>query len=69
MGVSIARALGHRLGHTMNLRVVAEGVETAEQLAFLRKHQCDETQGYLFGEPMPADEFGKLLETGPTLPP
>jgi diguanylate cyclase (GGDEF)-like protein/PAS domain S-box-containing protein len=57
------------LGHTMNLRVIAEGVETPEQLAFLRRHQCDEMQGYLFGKPMPADEFGKLLETGRTLPP
>jgi diguanylate cyclase (GGDEF)-like protein/PAS domain S-box-containing protein len=57
------------LGHTMNLRVIAEGVETPEQLAFLRKHQCDEMQGYLFGKPMPAEEFGKLLGTGRTLEP
>jgi len=57
------------LGHTMNLRVIAEGVETAEQLAFLRGHQCDEMQGYLFGKPMPGDEFGKLLQSGRTLPP
>ena len=57
------------LGHTMNLRVIAEGVETPEQLAFLRRNQCDEVQGYLFGKPMPADEFGKLLESGRTLPP
>ncbi len=57
------------LGHTMNLRVIAEGVETPEQLAFLRRNQCDEMQGYLFGKPMPAHEFGKLLETGRTLPP
>ena len=57
------------LGHTMNLRVIAEGVETAEQLAFLRRNQCDEMQGYLFGKPVPAHEFGKLLESGRTLPP
>ena len=57
------------LGHTMNLRVIAEGVETPEQLAFLSRNQCDEMQGYLLGKPMSADEFGKLLETGRTLAP
>lgn len=57
------------LGHTLNLRVIAEGVETQEQLAFLRRHQCDEMQGYLFGKPMPADEFAQLLASGRTLAP
>ncbi len=57
------------LGHTMNLRVIAEGVETPAQLAFLRSNGCDEMQGYLFGKPMPAHEFEKLLESGRTLPP
>ena len=57
------------LGHTMNLRVIAEGVEAAEQLAFLRRNQCDEMQGYLFGKPVPAHEFGNLLQAGRTLPP
>ena len=65
--VAIAQAV-ITLGHTMNLRVIAEGVETLEQLAFLRANQCDEMQGYLFGKPVPAHEFGKLLESGRTLP-
>jgi diguanylate cyclase (GGDEF)-like protein len=43
------------LGHALSLRVLAEGVETAEQLQFLRQHQCDEWQGYLFARPRPAE--------------
>ena len=50
--------LGHALGHT----VTAEGVETEQQLAYLREHRCDEGQGYLFGCSLPADQFVALLK-------
>jgi len=46
-----------RLGQTLGMRVVAEGVETREQLAFLREGKCDEAQGYLFSKPVSMGEF------------
>jgi EAL domain-containing protein (putative c-di-GMP-specific phosphodiesterase class I) len=52
------------MGRSLKLRVIAEGVETREELEFLRAHECDEAQGYYFSRPVPAEEFAKLLKTG-----
>jgi diguanylate cyclase (GGDEF)-like protein/PAS domain S-box-containing protein len=49
------------LAHTLKLRVVAEGVETQEQLAFLAARHCDRMQGYLFSRPLPSQECGEFL--------
>jgi EAL domain-containing protein (putative c-di-GMP-specific phosphodiesterase class I) len=56
------------MARSLNLKVVAEGVETASQLAFLHQHQCDEIQGYLFSPPLSAEAFEELLSTGQYLP-
>ena len=50
------------LGHSLNLKVIAEGVETAEQLEVLRARQCNEIQGHLISKPLPAREFEALLQ-------
>jgi EAL domain-containing protein (putative c-di-GMP-specific phosphodiesterase class I) len=49
------------LGHKLNLRVIAEGVETEQQCRFLRENDCDEMQGYLFSRPLPPDEVAAML--------
>jgi EAL domain-containing protein (putative c-di-GMP-specific phosphodiesterase class I) len=52
------------MGRSLKLRVIAEGVETREELEFLQAHECDEAQGYYFSRPVPPEQFAKLLETG-----
>jgi EAL domain-containing protein (putative c-di-GMP-specific phosphodiesterase class I) len=54
--ISMGRSLGHR--------VIAEGVETREQLAFLQAQGCGEGQGYYFSRPLVAEQFVRLVETG-----
>ncbi|OGW46639.1 MAG: hypothetical protein A2078_13025 [Nitrospirae bacterium GWC2_57_9] len=51
------------LSHSLQLRTIAEGVETNDQLAFLRKNHCDEVQGYLLKEPLPQERFRELMES------
>jgi len=58
--VSAVIAMGRALGQ----RVIAEGVETQEQLAFLRTRRCDEGQGFHFSHPLSAEDFRRLLVTG-----
>jgi diguanylate cyclase (GGDEF)-like protein/PAS domain S-box-containing protein len=55
------------LGHRLDLKVIAEGVETLEQLDFLRIRGCDEVQGYYFSRPLSADDFQKFVNSEPAL--
>ena len=57
---AIARAV-IAMAHSMNLKVIAEGVETEAQYKFLTDHNCEVIQGYLISQPVPANEFEKLL--------
>ncbi|MDY0833982.1 putative bifunctional diguanylate cyclase/phosphodiesterase [Pseudomonas sp. SED1] len=56
------------MAHNLKLKVVAEGIETSEQLAFLRRHRCDVGQGYLFDRPIPGSELIEKLKRYPRGP-
>ncbi len=53
-----------QMAHQLELKVVAEGVETEAELEFLRENKCDEVQGFLFSRPLSAKDFGRLLMSG-----
>jgi diguanylate cyclase (GGDEF)-like protein/PAS domain S-box-containing protein len=55
------------MAHSLKLRVIAEGVEKEAQLAYLRRHNCDEMQGYYFSRPVPEEEFELMLSDGKSL--
>jgi diguanylate cyclase (GGDEF)-like protein len=59
---AIARTIV-RLGHSLNLKVIAEGVETKEHEAFLAEEHCDEVQGFRYSKPIPLDDFNKFIES------
>jgi len=61
--LAISRAV-IAMAHSLRLTVVAEGVETADQLALLAEHGCDMMQGYYFSRPVPAEDFGRMLREG-----
>ncbi|OGT01680.1 MAG: diguanylate cyclase [Gallionellales bacterium RBG_16_57_15] len=55
------------LGYSLGLNVIAEGVETVEQLKYLRRMKCNEMQGYLFSRPVPAEEMTNMLQSGKSM--
>ncbi|WP_165767892.1 EAL domain-containing protein [Virgibacillus indicus] len=52
-----------QMSHSLNMKVIAEGVETNEQLTFLENEKCDEMQGFYFSKPLPPEQLSSLLET------
>jgi EAL domain-containing protein (putative c-di-GMP-specific phosphodiesterase class I) len=55
------------MGHALGRRIIAEGVETTDQISVLRQLGCDEIQGYVLAPPVPADQLATLLTTPPHL--
>lgn len=64
-GIIVSAVIG--MGTSLRQRVIAEGVETQEQLLFLNAHHCNEGQGHFFSAPMPADEFGRFFRAANAL--
>ncbi|HLO50090.1 MAG TPA: EAL domain-containing protein [Kamptonema sp.] len=64
---AITRAI-IQMAHSLNMKVIAEGVETQAELDFLYQYECDEIQGYFFSKPVTKEEFEKLLQKGQCLP-
>jgi diguanylate cyclase (GGDEF)-like protein len=64
---AIARSI-ITLAQSLRLQVIAEGVETEQQLCYLRRHRCDQIQGYYFSRPLPAPDFERLLAEDKSLP-
>lgn len=56
------------MGRSLKLQVIAEGVETKEELDFLKLQECDEAQGFYFSQPVPANQFANLLVSHPLDP-
>ena len=57
------------MARSLKLRVIAEGVETVEELTFLQAHQCDEAQGYYFSRPVPPEQFARCSRAASRTPP
>lgn len=57
-----------QMAHSLDLKVIAEGVETKAEVEMLCQHHCDEIQGYVFSRPLPAEEFTRLLASDRRLP-
>ncbi|NAP01513.1 EAL domain-containing protein, partial [Halomonas sp. MG34] len=60
---AIVKSIIH-MSHSLNMKVIAEGVETHEQIEFLREENCDEMQGYYFSKPLPPAKLIQLLTAG-----
>lgn len=67
VGIALSSTTIVVLAHSLGVGVIAEGVETREQLRFLRSHSSEEMQGYLFSPPVPADRFDAMVSGGKRL--